>query len=93
MIKSVNSKDNEEDVSYDVASLYTSIPVSETIEYICDEIYKNKVLKPFCEKRLIFKRLLERLTKESVFSVNGRLIKQVDGCPMGLFQFLWPQYS
>ena len=24
-----------------------------------------------------------RLTKGSVFSVNGRLIKQIDGCPIG----------
>ena len=26
---------------------------------------------------------LLKLTKECVFSVNNRLIKQIDGCPMG----------
>ena len=76
-------KDDEEDVSYDVESLFTSIPVDETIEYILDEIYDKKKLKPFCKKRLIFKRLLGRLAKDCIFSVNGRLIKQIDGCSMG----------
>ena len=75
--------DDEEDVSYNVESLFTSIPVKETIEFILDEIYVRKVIKPFCKKRLIFKRLLERLTGECIFSVNGRLMKQIDGCQMG----------
>ena len=32
-------KDNEEDVSYDVVSLFTNIPIKETIEFILSEIY------------------------------------------------------
>ena len=40
-------------------------------------------MEPFCTKPLIFKRLLERLTGECIFSVNGRLMKQIDGCQMG----------
>ena len=83
LVKNVPINDDEEDISYDIESLFTSIPVQNTINYICDEIYTHKKLKPFCAKRLHFKRLLERLTKECVFSVNGRLIKQIDGCPMG----------
>ena len=73
---------NYEDVFYDVESLFTSIPVAETIEYILKRIYTNKELKPLCKKS-IFKKLLIKLTKESVFSANNRLIKQIDGCPMG----------
>ena len=34
-------------------------------------------------KKSIFKKLLIKLTKEFIFSVNNRLIKQIDGCPMG----------
>ena len=34
-------------------------------------------------KKSIFKKLLRKLTKECAFSVNNRLIKQKDGCPMG----------
>ena len=63
--------------------MFTNIPVKETIEFILDEIYVRKAIKPFCPKRLIFKRLLERLTGECIFSVNGRLMKQIDGCQMG----------
>ena len=39
-------------------------------------------MKPFC-KRSIFTKLLQKLTQECVFPSNNRLIKQVDGCPMG----------
>lgn len=82
LLKNSEIKDDEEDVSYDVDSLFTSIPVKETIKYICDEIYTRKKLKPYC-KKLIFKRLLERLCIGSTFIVNGDLIKQIEGCPMG----------
>ena len=39
-------------------------------------------MKPMC-KPFIFKKLLIKLTKGCNFSVNNRLIKQTDGCPMG----------
>ena len=77
----VNSEDYE-DVSYDVESLFTNIPVKETVEYILHKIYVDKSIKPFCKKS-IFKKILVKLTKECIFSVNFRLIKQIDGCPMG----------
>ena len=32
---------------------------------------------------MIFRRLLEKLTKNCVFSVNDKLVKQIEGCPMG----------
>ena len=82
LLKSADPNANYEDVSYDVESLFTSIPVAETIEYILKRIYTNKELKPLCKKS-IFKKLLIKLTKESVFSANNWLIKQIDGCPMG----------
>ena len=82
LLKSAEPNANYEDVSYDVESLFTSIPVAETIEYILNRISTNKELKPLCKKS-IFKKLLIKLTKESVFSANNRLIKQIDGCPMG----------
>ena len=75
--------DLKKSVSYDVESLFTSIPVSETIDYIIKEIYENKVIKPIRKSKLIFRRLLEKLTKNCVFSVNYALVKQDEGCPMG----------
>lgn len=76
-------KTDEEDISYDVESLFTNVPVDETIEYILDEIYINKRLKPLSKNRLIMKRLLKKLTSDCLFSINGRLMKQQDGCSMG----------
>ena len=49
--------DDKEYVSYDVDSLFTNIPVAETIEYIIHQIYTEKKIPPICTK-LIFKRLL-----------------------------------
>ena len=73
----------KEYVSYDVERLFTSIPVKETIDYIITEIYDNKVNEPMCKSKLIFRHLLEKLTQNCVFSVNNKVVKQVDGCPMG----------
>ena len=73
---------NEEYVSYDVESLFTNIPIKETINYILHEIYENHKLVPICSK-LIFKRLLLKLTTESTFIFNSKWYKQTDGCTMG----------
>ena len=69
-------------VSYDVNSLFTEIPLDETIDYVIDQIYNERKLAPLMSKT-IFKRLLERVTKGSVFSFNNKLYKQTDGCGMG----------
>ena len=73
---------DEEYVSYDVESLFTNVPVNETITYILDEIYRNKKLPEICS-RLIMKRLLEKLTTQSTFIFQSRYYKQTDGCTMG----------
>ena len=36
-----------------------------------------------CKSKLIVCCLPEKLTQNCVFSVNNKLVKQVDGCPMG----------
>ena len=82
LLKDVTFEEDEEDVSYDVESLFTSIPIKETIEYICDEIYVHKKLKPMC-KRSIFVKLLYKLTTDCIFTANGILYKQTDGVSMG----------
>ena len=43
-------------VSYDVESLFTNVPVRETIDYILQEIYVKEKLANICSK-LIMKRL------------------------------------
>ena len=82
-IKSLPSlKEDEEDVSYDVESLFTNIPVQEIIEYIINQIYVYDKIKPICNK-LIFKRLLLKITTEVSFTIEGNFFKQIDGCTMG----------
>ena len=82
LLKNIENSDDYEDVSYDVESLFTSIPIKETVDYIIHKIYTKNVIEPMCKKS-IFKKLLIKSTKECTFSVNNRLIKQIDGCPMG----------
>lgn len=61
MIKSQRPlSEKEEFVSYDVESLFSNIPVAETIYYILKQIYEENKLPEICS-RLIFKRLLLKL--------------------------------
>ena len=62
-------------MSYDVGSLFTNIPFNETIEYLLDQTYNKKRLKPICSK-LIFKRLLTKLATEVTFTINKNFYKQ-----------------
>ena len=82
MLNNVPISEDEEDVSYDVESLFTNIPLKDTIDFICEEIYVNKKLEPICKKS-IFKKLLYKLTTECTSSATGKLQKQVDGVSMG----------
>ena len=53
-------QDDEEDVSYNVESLFTNTRIQETINSITEQIYVHKKLTPICSK-LIFRRLLIKL--------------------------------
>ena len=72
---------DEEDVSYDVESLFTNVPIEKIIDYIYKQIYVNKKLALMCSKA-IFVKLLKKVTTESIFSAYGRLYKQIDGVAM-----------
>ena len=74
--------EDEEDVSYDVESLFTKIPINEIIDFICDEIHIHKKLQPI-RKRSVFKKLLLKLTTECTFNIDEQLCKQIDGVSMG----------
>ena len=66
---------DEEDVSYEVESLFNNIPLNETIDYILNQIYNEKKLKPICSK-LIFKGLLLKLATEVTFTINNSSYKE-----------------
>ena len=82
MLSNMSLYEDEEDVSYDVESLFTNIPIKDTIDFICEEIYVHKKLEPICKKS-IFKKPLYKLAMECTFSATGKLWKQVDGVSMG----------
>ena len=76
-------------VSIDVVSLFTNIPVEETITVILDALFpklpgvdcKDQKFKGMT--KLIFRRSLEWCLKGNVFIFNGKYFKQTDGCAMG----------
>ena len=76
-------------VSYDVVSLFTNIPVEETIQIIVDRLYhKTPGVKVADQKykgitRLIMKRSLIWFLCNQTFLFSGSYFKQVDGCAMG----------
>ena len=72
---------DEECRSYDTESLFTNVPVHETIDYILQEVYVKEKLSKISSK-LIMKRLLLKLTTENTFMLNSNFYKQIDGCAM-----------
>ena len=70
-----------EDVSYDVEGLFTSIPVKETIDYIIQKIYVKKEITIL--QKLYFYKITKGTYSKCVFSINNRLIKQVNVWPKG----------
>ena len=82
MLKSIENSNDNEDVSFDLESLFASIPIKETIDYIIHKMYTKKIIEPMCEKS-VFPKLFIKLTRKYTFVVNNHLIKRTDGCPMG----------
>ena len=75
-------KDDEEYVFYNIESLFMNIPLKESINYILEQIDVHNKLLIICSK-LIFCRLLEKITTENSFQLNPKFFKQTDGCAMG----------
>ena len=68
--------------SFDVTSLFTNIPVNETIDILCNALFSN------CQffnglDRSEFQTFLSLSVISSHFIFNGRLYQQVDGVAMG----------
>ena len=68
--------------SFDIQSLFTNIPLGETIEIIVSELFgtSSKFLQ-FTKKQ--FKDLLNLAVKDSPFIFNSNTYTQIDGVAMG----------
>jgi len=68
--------------SLDVDSLFTNIPLTETIEICCELVFRGKMIVNGLD-RTEFKELLTLATRESLILFNGKYYKQIDGVAMG----------
>ena len=68
--------------SLDVDSLFTNIPLAETIEICCDLLYRNHAIVDGLSRQ-DFKQLLTLATTESFILFNGNYYQQIDGVAMG----------
>ena len=64
--------------SLDVSSLFTIIPLDETIDICANTLFINTEKVEVLSK-IEFKELLSLATKESYFIFRGKLYEQVDG--------------
>ena len=69
-------QDNEENLSYDIGSLFTNILIEETTNYIIKQIYIQKKLTPICSK-LIFTKLLVKHATVCTFKFNNTFLKHM----------------
>ena len=79
---------NESDilVSYDVSSLFTNVPLDETIYILVEKAFKNNwfnVTNKLNISKSDLVELLQVAIKSQLFQFDGRLYEQVDGVVMG----------
>ena len=79
-LKKVN-QDNKFKISFDVASLFTNIPLDETIDLGVDIIHDK--VENFDIPKTNLKKLFHFATKQTHFSFNEGIYDQIDGVGMG----------
>ena len=68
--------------SFDIDSLFTNVPLEETIDITVDKLFgKKKKYEGFSKEQ--FKKLLSLAVKNSFFLFNGNYYEQIDGVAMG----------
>ena len=70
-------------VSYDVDSLFTNIPLNETIDICIDKLYTRRNTLVNGLNKQEFRSILELATKESLFLFDKSYYSQIDGVAMG----------
>ena len=68
--------------SLDVDSLFTNVPLEDTVNICSDQLFKN-VDKVNNLSKEEFKQLLSLATKESYFMFDNECYQQIDGVAMG----------
>ena len=82
-IRSVTSlNENSTTCSYDIASLFTNVPLTEVIE-ICAELLYHSDLTPPPISESVFVEVIYMATRSVEFSFNDSMSTQIDGVAMG----------
>ena len=68
--------------SFDVASLFTNIPLAETINHICRKVSES-TLGALNVDRKDLKKLLDDAVKDNLFLFDETIFSQIDGVAMG----------
>ena len=69
-------------MSYDVSSLFTNVPLDETIKILADRAFRNNWLNSEYDLNISKQDLTDLLsvaTKGQLFQFNGSLYEQIDG--------------
>ena len=85
-VQSLEIKRGDILVSYDVTSLFTNVPLDETIQILADKAFNDDWFNKTHELNLSRDQLIELLnaaTKNQLFQFNGNLYEQTDGVAMG----------
>ena len=69
--------------SFDVTSLFTNVPVNETIDIIIEKLFPGDDSKYYNMSKKEFRQLLSLAVKDSVFIFDKKIFKQVEGLAMG----------
>ena len=69
--------------SFDITSLFTNIPLIETIQICMDSLYRDSTINPPSIPEKLMYKLLLKATTEVEFSFEGVMYRQVDGVAMG----------
>ena len=69
--------------SFDVVSLFTNVPLKETIDICIQSLYHDDEISAPQIPQDLFKKLLFKATSDVQFSFNGNMYAQRDGVAMG----------
>ena len=69
--------------SFDVVSLFTNIPLAETLQICLDTLYPSDDISPPTMPESLLKKLLLKATTEVEFSFDGVMYCQIDGVAIG----------
>ena len=67
--------------SFDITSLFTNVPIEETVNIVVDTIYENRQIRNLSKTN--FKRLLKLCVDDNHFLFNGNHYSQHEGFAMG----------